>query len=341
MTANREHDSLDFLKLILSFMVAAIHSGLFFEHIYPAARLAVPAFFTLTGYFAFGKIDHAASPELKKEILKKTIRRNLGLYFSWTILLFPLIYYMRGFLAMGISKGMPAMLLSVMKGVSFVGSWYIFASVIALAIVFLLSHFLSNGALLLLSLPFYLIGTACAEFPFVYHVPILGKAIEALSIPFGAPYFSYVIALLYIVMGKIIADQKGKQQSIMVSFVAFAVCAAGLQLEFLFVEKAVASAYHRDCYLMLAPTAYFLVKFLERVPAHFQNAAAMRKLSTITYCTHGVVLAVVSKVLKIGNITDSSNIGLFLCTIAICSGIGVCILKLEQKPGMAFLRCLH
>lgn len=333
---NRENCSLDLLKLIMSFVVVAIHSGLFAEKIYPFARLAVPTFFILTGYFSFCKINNVASSKAKVSAFRSIIKRNFALYFCWTLLLFPFIYYMRGFFAMGIAKGIPQMLASIARGVSFVGSWYIYASIIALGIIFFLSKYWSNQALFLFAIPFYLIATASSELPFVYHVPLISTAIKALSLIFGELCFGYPIALLYIVIGKIIADSKTKEYGAMVYLGGFLVCLIGLQFEFNYVEKWITAFYNRDCYFMLAPTSYFLIKLVLKMPLNLESPRILRKISVIIYCTHGVVLAIADKCLKLANCPDPTHILQYTLTILCCCILSICITKLAKKPKLAF-----
>ncbi len=79
-------DMVDFTKLILAFMVMAIHTYLFGEYIYPFVRLAVPAFFIFTGYFTFRKIDCETEKKIQNNIFKITLKRYIILYMVWFII---------------------------------------------------------------------------------------------------------------------------------------------------------------------------------------------------------------------------------------------------------------
>ena len=64
------YDILDLTKIVLAFMVVAIHSFLFPEQLYPWLRLAVPLFFIISSFLLFKRMNNRSENE-KKEIVKK------------------------------------------------------------------------------------------------------------------------------------------------------------------------------------------------------------------------------------------------------------------------------
>lgn len=99
-TSARQNNLLDLVKYILSLLVFSIHvnpfGGEYGELRYPFARIAVPLFFIMSSYFLFGKLQRAENPHQKNTILKKFIKRNLILYFTWFLLLFWITGNIRG-----------------------------------------------------------------------------------------------------------------------------------------------------------------------------------------------------------------------------------------------------
>ena len=335
-------NSLDLLKLVMSFGIVAIHSRFLNAYIYPTVRLAVPAFFVLTGYFAFSKIDAAQCGEKQGQIVKAIIKRNFLLYGSWTLLLFPAIYYMRGFYAQGWTKGIPAMLVNCLRGVSFTGSWYLLACMIALGIVFVLSRYFDNWHLILVSMPFYVFATLCSELPeVVFGIPLLNQISEIHGAVFGAPCLSFPIAVLYIALGKYMVRKETGKRKKEYYFVKFLLCYFLLHCEFFFVENNITSAVKRDCYFMLAPTAYFLVMFIQSIRIQVPYAREMRKTSTIIYCSHGVVLAAVGKIITMFYVPDVLNIWLFSGTIGACLLLSAFLIGLEKRVGFRFIKYLY
>lgn len=98
-------DMVDLTKLILAFMVVAIHTYLLGEYIYPFVRLAVPTFFVFTGYFTFRKIDFETDKKIQKNIFRITLKRYIILYMVWFMILLPYTIDNRNYFAYGVENG--------------------------------------------------------------------------------------------------------------------------------------------------------------------------------------------------------------------------------------------
>ena len=90
ITQRKNLDAADVLKFVLSILIVSTHTSLFEGYITPLVRLAVPAFFMISGYFFFSKINSCDSIEKQRAYLKKSVSHNLKLYLFWFILLLPL-----------------------------------------------------------------------------------------------------------------------------------------------------------------------------------------------------------------------------------------------------------
>lgn len=338
----KNNDVIDLTKFILSAFVVAIHAQLFHEYIYPFVRLAVPMFFILSGYFAFANLDPIQDKLEKKRKMLCITQRFLKLYLFWFILLLPYTLYLRKYFDEGFFHGMLIMIQNFFLGSTFRGSWYIMATILGIIIIYGLSGRMSNASLLLVTVPIYLYATVFTEFSAeIQSVPALRTISNGYERIFGTPCFTFLIALLYIALGKIIADCPPEKRKCSKYTVLFVVCLLGLLLEYGLRRRNAAFPFDCDCLIMLAPTAFFFVMSIFNVQIAVKNAKVMRKLSTVIYCSHMVMLAVVSKALQIAHISDSVNILKYLLTLAVTACLGLVILKLEKVRGLRFLRYSH
>ena len=144
------------LKYVLSMLIVATHTSLFEGYITPLVRLAVPAFFMISGYFFFSRINSCSSRQQQTAYLKKSVMHNLKLYLFWFILLLPLTLYIRQYHTMGLWKGLLHLVRDFCFGSTFQSSWYIIALITGFTIVLLLSYKLPQSALVILGVVFYI-----------------------------------------------------------------------------------------------------------------------------------------------------------------------------------------
>ena len=157
MTSIRKNlDAADVLKFMLSITIVATHTSLLEGYITPLVRLAVPAFFMISGYFFFGRINSCDTDEKQIRYLKKSVMHNLKLYLFWFITLLPLTLYVRKYHTMGIFGGLWHLIRDFLFGSTFQSSWYIIALIAGFAIVLLLSRKLPQWALIVIGVVLYI-----------------------------------------------------------------------------------------------------------------------------------------------------------------------------------------
>ncbi len=143
------YPDLDLMKLVMAFFVVEIHAHPFTGN--PAAEtfvggfvdLAVPFFFVASAFLCFKGLcveDFASADSKASMRVRKTTGKLLRLYLTWTVLFLPVTVF--GDLLYG--KGLLASVASFVKGTLFVGEnfcswplWYLLASVVAFALVYL------------------------------------------------------------------------------------------------------------------------------------------------------------------------------------------------------------
>jgi Uncharacterized protein conserved in bacteria len=141
---------LDYFKIFLSLLVVTIHLPPLFDsailHSFISngiARIAVPSFFIISGYYFYPKIGDTKA-------CRKYILRLLILSIVWIIIYFPLFFYpmdsfsIRGFLLVSIF--------------GYGHLWYITASIISISLIFVSKKIIKNDFIIFfIALAFFLI----------------------------------------------------------------------------------------------------------------------------------------------------------------------------------------
>lgn len=316
-----------------------MHSGLFRGGLYPFARLAVPVFFILSGFFAFSKFDRIDDPKEKNQALIKTVLRYLKLYAFWFVVLSPITFFIRDYFRDGLLAGLSEILRAFLFTSTFQGSWYLMACVYGILIVFLLSKKLSNGVILAISVPFYIYATLVSKYSlYIPTVPALQEWVNLLNGPFSTPYGSVMISMIYITLGKMAAngDFDGLKKS--TCCWAALICTGLLLAEFILHSGTEMFAAHVDCWLMLAPPALFLFLAFRKWDIHVPHGALFRKISTITYCHHMAVLYILEILFYKLGINDYNRILRFLGALLAAAVVSFIILKFQNVKRLRFLR---
>ena len=335
-------DSIDLTKFLLSLCIVAIHASFLNQYIFPFARLPVPVFFIFSGYLVFAKLDAIPDISAKKQKLACIIKRYLKLYLFWFILLLPYTLYLRKYFRSGFLNGCLKFLKSFFLASTFKGSWYIMATILGTVIIFYLSRRISNRGLLLITVPIYLFSTVFTEFSAeIQSVPALAAFTDFYKMILGTPHFSFMIALLYIVLGKILADHAQESRPRKSNLVFLLVCLTGLVFEYCFRLKSKSFPYSCNCFLLLAPAAYFFTAIILHIQIQIRHSDILRKLSTIIYCGHVPILAVVSKCLRLCGVSDPLHILSYSATLLLVIGGGLLLLALEKKHPFRFLKYAH
>ena len=331
----RRFDMVDLSRVVLAFMVVCIHASLFPKYLIPYLRLSVPLFFMITSFFFFRKTESMQNSIEKTAYLKKFVIRNLKLYFFYFILLLPVTLMKRQWFSEGIIKGLLHFFRSLVFGSTFVASWFIMASVIGVAIIYFASKKVNNTVLLIISGVFYLEACMASNYNGIFcSIPVVKQVMDGLVFVFGNTFNNFFVALLWIVLGKMFAEQKmnlGRKASWMI------LC---LSLVLLTIEHHVLLWYQipdsNDCFIMLIPSCICIFSLLINSEVQIRHTTELRKISVMVYATHGTVIMVLRGLFERFGVAKHSIILLGL-TLLICSVYCFLILKLEKHPK---LKCL-
>lgn len=342
MTLERKNlDSADVLKYVLSILIVATHTSFLEGYITPLVRLAVPAFFMISGYFFFGKINSCDSKAQQTAYLKKSIKHNLKLYLFWFVLLLPLTLYIRQYHTMGLWGGLSHLVRDFLFGSTFQSSWYIIALIIGFTIVLFLSYKLPQWALVVIGVVLYIPSLLSSNYEFlIASSDALQEIGHSLSHVFLLPCRNFSVGILYIAIGKYLAEKNydGKTMRYTGTFLfAF----AALIAEHLVLKFSGVKITNTDCYIAVPFAAYYLCKVFLTLDITCKHAMTMRKISTVSYCAHMAVFMVIGKLFKIFEIPDWKNILHFAVTLILTQVFALVVIRLSKCEKLKFLKYSH
>lgn len=334
---DKNYESIDLMKIIMSIFVVAIHTELFPFVLSPWTRIAVPVFFMISSYFFFNKLQSVS--ESGSKVLKKFLIRNLQLYLFWFILLLPFTIIIRNYFQYGFWHGLYEVSLDLLFSSTFRGSWYIIALCISVMIVYFLSKFLTTNILLFFTLPIYLI---CCLFSNYYGLidefDLIVKGYENYISIFQSLVTSYPVALFWIALGKKISEKDYHISHKQMVVIAIPLCIL-LYLEYLFIQK-IGNILSNDCYvvlILLCPVIFIYIKDLKFSIKHHYH---MRKLSTVVYCLHATIASIITFLAKIflEQINPYFCVINFLITLMSCVAVYILIEYFKKYRFLSFLK---
>lgn len=339
MKENNINSVFDITKLLLSLMVVCIHCQILPELLFPWLRIAVPLFFVMSSYFLFKKISKEFDNKEKNKILKLYIQRNLKLYLFYAILLSPIIIYHRNYFWDGnFIKGLFRVLRSIVFSSTFIASWYIMASIIGTIIIYNSSKYLNNKIILLLSLIIYCIVTLRSSYMYLfYNNVIINNLINSYEKIFTVPFNSFPVSLIWIAIGKVIAENKIKYKIIYTFLIP--IFALTLFIEFNII-KINSQILTNDCYFSLVPLCFLIFIFILNIePFTIKDSIAIRNMSTVIYALHGTLNAAIGFILSKIGITN--NYITFILTLLMCYIFYNLIIKLEKYDKLNWIKYAH
>lgn len=283
---------LDTFKIVAAFLVVAIHTSplsafsaqadFIFTRI--IARIAVPFFLMVTGYFMLsGYLFHK---EKNTDLLFHWIKKVLLLYAVAMVLYLPLNFYAGQFKGVGIS----GILRMILFDGTFYHLWYFPASILGVLIVYLLSRRFSFYTVLGITVLLYcagLFGDSYYGFLGTYSIP--RELYDKLFCVFSYTRNGIFYAPIFLVMGAGIAYRK-QPESQKLNIVGFVISFAvllfeGLLLHYLEVQR------HDSMYIGLLPCMYFLYQLILSVKK--KPVKCLRTISAWIYVIHPLFIVAV------------------------------------------------
>lgn len=318
MNRNKEYAGVDYFKLIAAFLVIAIHTSPLATYSETGdfvltriiARVAVPFYFMVSGYFLISR--YAYNTDKLKSFLKKMV----VIYGISIFLYIPVNVYNHYF-------SMKYLLPNLLKDIFFDGTmyhlWYLPASMLGAVIAWFLVRKVGFYKALLLTGLLYFAGM----FGDSYYGLISGISGVERVYHFLFELFDYTrngifFAPIFLVMGGMIADRPARfsqKVSVIGLFLSglFMLC-EGLLLYTLGLQR------HDSMYVTLLPCMYFLFVFLLRFKG--QRRKALRTIALVIYVVHPMVIVAIrlfAKILGLQTIlVENSGIHyLVVCVISV------------------------
>lgn len=322
--------SWDAFKWLAAFLVVAIHTSPL-ESIWPygdflltriAARLAVPFFFMLTGYFTVQ--------------VKKTEKKLFLLYLGVTCLYLPVqIYkYMGGetFTAGRILK-------DIFFDGTFYHLWYLPACMLGLALMTLLLKCGKENAVAI-SILLYVIGLlGDSYFGLVRLSPILSKVYDGMFTCFSYTRNGIFMAPLFLILGRLFREQEKKGKQNKEKELILFLCSFVLMIQEALLLHDTDWQKHDSMYLFLPLCSYHLFAFLRCVneralPSERSGKQAdslWLKGPMYIYFLHPLVIILVrgcAKVIKMPALVECSPLYyLCVCAGSFCATAFLCLLQ--------------
>ncbi|MCI8506763.1 MAG: serine racemase VanT catalytic subunit [Lachnospiraceae bacterium] len=281
---------LDRFRLLAAFLVIAIHvsplsaispeADFFLTRV--LARLAVPFFFLVTGYFVLGEDSHSLFPSRLRRFLLKTS----------LLYLFSVVLYLPFGIYAGHYRGLTAggFLRMVFFDGTFYHLWYFPACILGVFLAALLMRFLSWPMAAWAAALLYLIGlSGDSYYGLVASVPPLKAIYEGLFQVSSYTRNGLFFAPLFLVLGAGLSREsslgqiKDRRRTLLGFIFSFAL----MTLE-AFLLRHFETPRHDSMYLFLAPSMFFLFRLALCV--NQPSSKRLRNISAWIYILHPAVL---------------------------------------------------
>lgn len=324
MADHKKLGGLDYFKIIAAFLVIAIHTSPLASFNRDAdflltrvvARIAVPFFLMVTGYFMLP--GHWES-------LLSWMKKNLLLYASVIVLYLPVNFYAKQFQGAGICDIIRMLLFDG----TFYHLWYLPASILGMLLVYLISRKLPFKAVLGIALFLYGIGLfGDSYFGLISNHPVISSIYDRLFQVFSYSRNGIFYAPIFLVMGAWIAQtnrpyhHKANSIGLVVSFTFMLV--EGLTLHNLGVQR------HDSMYIGLLPCMFFLYQLILSIKK--RPAKYLRSVSTWIYLLHPLFIIMVrggAKIVHLESIFIGNSLIHYIAVSVLCGTFAVFLVKVS------------
>lgn len=346
------YELFDIAKFILSFLVACIHvdafisinSDLNFYFNNTIARLAVPLFFTISGFLIFKKLNSKNEENEKKEIIIKYLKRIIIMYTIWSLIYFVPYIVNNG----GIDRIFKFFLHFLIDGV-YDQLWYLQSLIVGAFITFISVHFFGTKKTLIISIIFYFIGLILVPYyplfqnilektPIistlinVIHIALKGKRIGRNGITFGMFFFT---------LGAYFAEKKYKYNKH--KNIVFIICSLLLLLiESMLIRKIGGTYFALQISLVFCTISIFSF-LLNNTKKYKFKTVLLRKLSILIYLIHPWIIFIYNCICKYiySKFLWNNSILKYGFVMSITLAISYLIVKLSEKDKYKFLKYLY
>lgn len=295
MTMKREKTGgLDYFKVVAAFLVVAIHTSPFssfggeadFIFTRIIARVAVPFFLMVTGYFMLPGYLSGSLKDTRP--LRGYGKKVLLLYAAAILLYLPVNVYAGQFQDAGVGD----ILRMVVFDGTFYHLWYLPASVLGVGIIYFLSRLMGlpapavGGVTLLL----YLAGLfGDSYYGWIENIDFIRERYEGMFRVFSYTRNGIFYVPVFLFLGAWIADgREGRKRT--ADFAGLVLSLALMTAEGLMLHR-MGAQRHDSMYIALLPCMFFLFRVV--LSMKIEPAARLRAVSTWIYLIHPMVIIIV------------------------------------------------
>lgn len=301
--------AIDKMKLIAAFLVVAIHISVFqsingtldFIVTRIIARIAVPFFFMVSGYFVLAK--WGLDGRKQKGTIIRFMKKTALLYLAATLLYLPVNIYAGNFKGYGVGQGLKDLLFDG----AFYHLWYLPAVLLGMIICLGLLSVFGEKTAFCVSLLLYGIGLfGDSYYGLISRIPVMEKFYEKLfgisSYTRNGIFFAPVFLLLgyFAAKGKSRENKPGRRKQELIRTGCFSgallllMTGEGLLLHWQNLQR------HDSMYVFLLPLMYFYFRFVCALPSGKKEKTGARygDMAMIIYIIHPLVLILVRGISK-------------------------------------------
>lgn len=327
MNENKQLGGLDSCKILAALLVIAIHTsplssfngGADFVLTRIIARMAVPFFLMVTGYFLLPQYLFARGKDLQP--LLRFFKKTLVLYAVAVVVYLPVNLYA------GQLRG--ADVGDILRLLVFDGTlyhlWYLPASLLGVLLVFLLSRRLPFAAVFGISLVLYGFGLlGDSYFGFFSDFRVFRMLYDSMFHVFSYTRNGIFYAPVFLVLGAGMARVRPRVWSALAGFLLSlaGMIAEGLTLHNLDVQR------HDSMYIALPLCMFFLFQIL--LSWELRPAKRLRTVSTWMYLSHPLFIILVRGAAKLAHLEDLLVENSLIHYICVCVLSGAFAVILEQ-----------
>lgn len=346
MKTQRYYGWLDRFRLIAALLVIAIHTSplaslsgdadFFFTRV--LARVAVPFFFMVTGYFTLNCLfssEQAVTlcpPHLpdssSRSVLKRCLSKLCILYGISVLLYLPIGIYAGHYREISFTEVLRMLLFDG----TFYHLWYFPACILGVLLVSLFSRFFGLRGATVISAFLYAVGLlGDSYFGLADKVPFLHTAYEGMFRVFSYTRNGLFLAPLFLMLG-IWAARIAEPPSSFAAGTALALSFAAMTAE-AFLLRRFELQRHDSMYFFLVPTVFFLYLLLLSLPGA-PSRKSLRTAAMWTYVLHPAFIVVVrgaAKVLHLTALLVDNSLLHYLAVTLLSTGAGLILAWLSGK----------
>lgn len=334
----KNYDFVDFCKLVGSFVVLTDHTGLFYtysniaDNLYASiiSKLVVCFFFVASAFFFFNGIEFNNGKITKSQSninkLKKYMIRTATLYLSWSAVYFFWSVY-RGFSEGWISVGeIFVFAVNTVFNTSYYHLWFLLSLIYAIPLIYLFLRHFKLKVLLVVSAVIYILGV-CYRSSGLLCMPF--SELWEFSVKIFPRLNTVIFYVIPVCVYAIICDKLKIKRLYLVTI--------AVTLLYL-IEGLFMHIYLSSFTLCMIPAVILIFTVSKNVNISIKHNYVIRKLSTIIYCIHPLVLELFNMFINKNNINSILYSSIILLLSTSISFILIILYK-KVKP-MNFLKYL-